>query len=132
MIVKKQQNIIEVVTRPGDDSVHDYHHQPVAAGAAQSGAAVQLNLHKICQSLPNLQCLKIDMPANYTKDQVGQTSVVYQRDLDLEPTSDGEPVFLRKSRLEKIAIAGLDQVRLLLLVVWTLFWQSKCVEHAEY
>ena len=75
---------------------------------------MQLNLHKICQSLPNLQSLKIDMPANYTKDQVGHTSVVYQRDLDLEPTSaDGEQVFLRKSRLEKIAIAGLDQVRLL-------------------
>ena len=65
------------------------------------------------------------MPANYTKDQVGQTSVVYQRDLDLEPTSDGEQVFLRKSRLEKIAIAGLDQVRLLLLVVWTLFLAIK-------
>ena len=86
----------------------------MAAGVGQSGAAVQLNLHKICQSLPNLQSLKIDMPANYTKDQVGHTSVVYQRDLDLEPTSsDGEQVFLRKSRLEKIAIAGLNQVRLL-------------------
>ena len=63
------------------------------------------------------------MPANYTKDQVGHTSVVYQRDLDLEPTSsDGEQVFLRKSRLEKIAIAGLDQVRLLkdsFITTWT-------------
>ena len=71
------------------------------------------------------------MPANYTRDQVGQTSVVYQRDLHLDPTPQHpstihvEEVFLRKCRLEKIAIAGLDQVLQQQDCRLNIFWQPK-------